>query len=263
MSTEFTISIIKADGSCPLSQKAENEVYAVYGSPYEPGDMIKIESSAKPCFAVVQLDFGLQPCFVYIKDTFEFPVPFDEKKFCYPPMSFSGEQHYIHIRAARPEEISCRKNLALNPCDGHTNSGFYPHATANIETRGESVFAARNAIDGCIANTSHGNWPFASWGINRDPQAQLKIDFGRNVKIDELVFYLRADFPHDAWWERGTVHFSDGTDFTAEFIKTGSAQSFKIPEKTISWLTLDTLIKADDPSPFPALTQLEVYGIEA
>lgn len=106
-------------------------------------------------------------------------------------------------------------------------------------------------------------WPYASWGINRDPQAQLKIDFGRNVKIDELVFYLRADFPHDAWWQSGTVHFSDGTDFTAEFVKSGAVQSFKIPEKTISWLTLDTLIKADDPSSFPALTQLEVYGTEA
>ena len=94
-------------------------------------------------------------------------------------------------------------------------------------------------------------------------KCELLKKFGRNVKIDELVFYLRADFPHDAWWQSGTVHFSDGTDFTANFVKTGSAQSFKIPEKTISWLTLDTLIKADDPSPFPALTQLEVYGTEA
>ena len=263
MNTEFSISIIKADQTCTLKQAAASEIHAVYQAEYQKGDIIRIDSSEKPVFAVVQLDFGLQPAFVCIKDTFEFPVPFDEKKFCYPPQSFSGNQHYIHIRRARPEEIAVRKNLAFNSTDGHFNKGFFPHASANIETRGESVFAARNAIDGIIANSSHGNWPFASWGINRDPQAQLKIDFGRNVKIDELVFYLRADFPHDAWWQSGTVHFSDGTDFTANFVKTGSAQSFKIPEKTIACPTLDTLIKADDPSPFPALTHLEVYGTEA
>ena len=41
-------------------------------------------------------------------------------------------------------------------------------------------------------------------------------------------------------------------------------QVYEIPfeEKTISWLVLKDLIKADDPSPFPALTQIEVFGIE-
>ena len=28
----------------------------------------------------------------------------------------------------------------------------------------------------------------------------------------------------------------------------------------ITWLKFGKLIKADDPSPFPALTQIEVYG---
>ena len=30
----------------------------------------------------------------------------------------------------------------------------------------------------------------------------------------------------------------------------------------ITWLSFGKLIKADDPSPFPALTQIEVYGVE-
>lgn len=29
-----------------------------------------------------------------------------------------------------------------------------------------------------------------------------------------------------------------------------------------NWLKLSHLIKADDPSPFPALTQIEVYGTD-
>lgn len=263
MNTNFTISIIKSDASIALSATAENEAYVTYDKPYEEGDSIQIQCGDTPCFVIAQIDQALQPTFVYCNEIFTIPIPFAEKKFCYPPQSFSGEIHYIHIRLAKAEEIAVRKNLALNPCDGHTNKAFYPHASANIETRGESVFAARNAIDGCIANTCHGNWPFSSWGINKDPNAQLRIDFGRNVIIDELVFYLRADFPHDAWWKNGTVHFSDGSSYTAEFIKSGKAQSFKIQPHATSWITLDTLIKADDPSPFPALTQLEAWGTEA
>ena len=45
-------------------------------------------------------------------------------------------------------------------------------------------------------------------------------------------------------------------------IKKDGPQEFTFPEKKISSLVLDSLIKADDPSPFPALIQLEVYGKE-
>ena len=34
-------------------------------------------------------------------------------------------------------------------------------------------------------------------------------------------------------------------------------------KKGITWVRLEELIKADDPSPFPALTQIEVYGTES
>ena len=80
---------------------------------------------------------------------------------------------------------------------------------------------------------------------------------------DELVVYLRADFPHDAWWEQATIHFSDGTNMVLKLEKTHAGQQFTFEKKTIEWLIIDSLIKADDPSPFPALTQLEVWGFEA
>lgn len=32
------------------------------------------------------------------------------------------------------------------------------------------------------------------------------------------------------------------------------------PARVTEWVVLDTLIKADDPSPFPALTQLQIFG---
>ncbi len=42
--------------------------------------------------------------------------------------------------------------------------------------------------------------------------------------------------------------------------KSVSPHVFAIEKKQITWLKLSDLIKADDPSPFPALTQIQVYG---
>ena len=35
-----------------------------------------------------------------------------------------------------------------------------------------------------------------------------------------------------------------------------------VEKKKISWIQLKELIKSEDPSPFPALTQIEVYGTD-
>lgn len=47
-------------------------------------------------------------------------------------------------------------------------------------------------------------------------------------------------------------------DFPLE--KSTRAHVLTFPEREITWIELCNLIKADDPSPFPALTQIEVYG---
>ncbi len=39
----------------------------------------------------------------------------------------------------------------------------------------------------------------------------IKIDFGREVEIDRIILYTRADFPHDSWWEQATIRYSDGS----------------------------------------------------
>ena len=134
---------------------------------------------------------------------------------------------------------------------------------ANVETRGEAQFWARNAIDGLLFNDKHGNWPYHSWGIGERRDAWLRVDFGRPVTIDEVALVLRADFPHDAWWERGTLDCSDGFTVELPLVKTAEAQHFSIGRHTVTWVRLRDLVKADDPSPFPALTQLEVFGFDA
>ena len=93
------------------------------------------------------------------------------------------------MRTAEEYEVTAYRNLAKNVMDQHGDHGCYPHAYANVETRGESVFAARNAIDGVLANASHGAWPYESWGINMQDDAELTLEFGRPVDFDKIVLY--------------------------------------------------------------------------
>lgn len=259
---ELRIFITGPDGQIKAQSSGAGRVTLVYDAPYEEGDVIHMTGG--PGFVVAQLEDSMAEVYGYLSGEFCLAVPFGEKKISYSPKSFTGDRHLLWVRPAEEEEVKARRDLARNVLDSHDNQGLFPHASANVETRGESVFAARNAIDGCYANHSHGRWPFQSWGINRDPNAALRLDFGRNVRLDRLVFTLRADFPHDSWWNRCTVRFSDGSRLEPEFVKTGERQSFDFTPRAVEWLVVEELMKdPDDPSPFPALTQLEAWGQEA
>ena len=123
------------------------------------------------------------------------------------------------------------------------------------------VYSQRKTpFDGVRANRSHGEWPYESWGINMQDDAAMKLDFGRPVLADRIVLYTRSDFPHDNWWQQVTIRFSDGSEQEFPLEKSSRAHVLPIPEKEITWLELCNLIKAEDPSPFPALSQIEVYG---
>ena len=45
--------------------------------------------------------------------------------------------------------------------------------------------------------------------------------------------------------------------------KSEKPQCFKINDKKVKSFVLDKLIKAEGESPFPALTQIEAWGVEA
>ena len=260
-----TLEIHAADGTLQARDTAEQAVHLVYADEYRKGDTITLSVSESPCFLVIQFDSCLNPSFVYMKEpSYTFEIPFDEKRFSYNPNTFAGNMHLLSARVAREEEIGVYKNLALNDHDMHGNTACFPHAKANIETRGEAVFAARNAINGNCENRSHGKWPYESWGINRDPAACLTLEFGRTVLVDKIVLVCRADFPHDNYWKQADIGFSDGSIQTLLLEKSALPHVFQLfPKKTDS-ITLSHLIKDDTlESPFPALTQIEVYGTEA
>jgi hypothetical protein len=125
------------------------------------------------------------------------------------------------------------------------------------------VFAARNVIDGIFANASHGEYPFQSWGINQRADAELRLEFGCPVEIDEVRLTLRADFPHDNYWRSATVLFSDGSTEVLDLVKTHMPQAFKLEQRKVEWLVLKELVKSEEASAFPALTQLEAWGFVA
>ncbi|OWV91779.1 carbohydrate-binding protein [Rhizobium sp. N122] len=260
---ELTLKIVDADGFVLASHTGQDETFLVYRQNYDEGDCVVVEAS-EPGHVFLALDNAIHPGLVYIRENgYCLAVPFGDKRKSYSPNAFRGDIHRLSARSARPDEIVQRRNLAVNPWDDHANRALFPHARANVETRGEAVFAARNAIDGEKANDNHGFWPYTSWGINRDPKAALTVEFGRPVRIDEIVFYLRADFPHDSWWEQASVTFSNGATSSFPLVKSGAAQGFSIEPCIVEWVELHGLIKAPDSSPYPALTQIEIWGTEA
>ncbi|WP_313584039.1 carbohydrate-binding protein [Lacrimispora sp.] len=256
-----SIAIKNQNGEVKASILGEDQAILVFEGEYVEGDAIVFTTDKTGAHYVVRIDDCMDESFVYLtKEKVVYTIPFGEKKISYNPEAFTGERHYLTIREAFDYEADIYRNLAKNVMDQHGDTGCFPHAFANVETRGEAVFAARNAIDGVLANESHGAWPYESWGINRQDDAEMTLDFGRPVDFDKIVLYTRADFPHDNWWVKAKLTFSDGTEGVVEMEKSVKPHLFSLERKNITWVKISDLIKADDPSPFPALTQIEVYG---
>ncbi|WP_300120990.1 hypothetical protein [uncultured Enterococcus sp.] len=230
---------------------------------YNEGDYFEVELVDEGKYFIVKMDECLPPTLMYIpNDTWRFPILFaEEKRLASPENLFLANNHSVYVRKAYDFEIEQYKNLTYNPHDQEQDSGAFPHASANVETRGESVFFAKNTIDGSYTSLGHGKYPFQSWGINQQADAQLTIDFGRKVKINRCHLVLRADFPHDSYWTQATLVFDDGVEiFPLE--KSSAIQAFDFKEHSTQKIVLKDLIKHEDESPFPALIQLECFGWE-
>lgn len=259
---ELCMKILDADMQTKAVNRGTDEVNLVYSQEYEPKDRIILETSGEAEWIWLQFDDALGRSLVYITGNVTYIVPFGEKRINLSPKAFYGKKHLLCARKARDFEINTYRNLAVNVCDQHHLENCYPHISANVETRGESVFAAQNAIDGITVNTSHGEWPYQSWGINRQEDALIRLSFGRIVEIDKIILYLRADFPHDNWWKSVNFTFSDESELKVQMEKSMQSHEIDFPAKRVCWLEMGQMVKSEEPSPFPALTQIEVYGRE-
>lgn len=252
-----TIRLIR-NGEVLAEACAMKEAQLLYRGEYIPGDELLFETDYE--YAVVQVDQAVAPAHVYLPGrSFSYRLPLaGDNLIIYAPGAFKGGMHLCSIR---PDTARGYRNLACNPADQRGDVTCYPHATANVETRNESCFCARNVIDGEHIADGHGEWPYGSWGIGARTDAELTLDFGREVVVDRMVLYLRADFPHDAYWIHGSVLLDDGCeiDFPLEGID-GPQEISLGGIHRIRTLKLYKLIKCDNPSAFPSLRQLEVYG---
>lgn len=254
------IELLDQYGESRLCSEGINHSELVWYGSYEPGDRLIIEMET-PGFMLIQIDTLIKPAFVYAENgTFSFEIPFGRAKEAYPQEAFTGPIHQITAECA--EKTLVRRNLSENSLDVREETGVYPHCTASVETRGESVFAARNTIDGLIITPGHGFWPYTSWGEGEDSDAEIVIWFGRKVQAEEVQVFIRSDFPHDNYWKEALLCFSDGSEQVIHLEKNGNCQSFLLEEpKVVEWVKMKKFKKDEnDPSPFPALTQWKVYG---
>ncbi len=245
-------------GNLLAEARHEQEAMLCLDRVYQPSDRLVIRGAERLC---VQMDQSLPASEVYVPgEIMEWPVPSGEHRLAYAPGIFEAPRHVITARKLAEEEVSAYRNIALNPADLRGDTGFFPHCTANVETRNEACFCARNVIDGMRLNNYHGEWPFQSWGIGAREDAWCRLDFGRDVEINRMALTLRADFPHDAYWTKGYVVLSDGADIHFTLQKTGDRQYISLGQHTVRWMRLERMKKSDDPSAFPALTEWEVFG---
>lgn len=254
------VKIIDVNGELLFSEKGSS-VDTVYNGEYHEGDKIII-SKPDSEYIALQLDSTLKESIIFSPlSTIEFPVPFGELLKGYDNGAFSGNKHLIKVYEPEDAVKYGSRNISLNSHDLRGQKKYFPHAYANLVTREAVCFFERNAIDGVTDNKGHGNYPFHSWAGGAREDLEYFIDFGSEVDVEKIIFYLRADFPHDTYWKSLDVEFSDKTSITANFQKTADGQEliFKKSKRTKT-VHLTNFKQAEFPFSWAALSQIQIFG---
>ena len=158
-------------------------------------------------------------------------------------------------------------NVALNPKDVHDSVWLkqpvklYPHARSNSECRMEACFMARCAISDTINNLCHGP-ACPSWGPDQSLNIWWLVDFGKEVAVDSVTLYIRHDFPHDSYWYKGILNFSDSSRIRINIDSTAKGQGYKFSKRVTRWMRIDSLVWRV-PNTWCAMTQVKVWGDDA
>lgn len=243
-----------------LAKQIGTEISFSYDKAYCEGDVIRIESKIDT-YISVQFDETMAESVIYIPNkSFNFEIPFGKQLVGFDANAFSGQTHKISAKELSDEEIYSYRKISLNSHDNHGKAKCYPHAYANFVTREDPCFFERNAIDGVCDNSGHGCFPYHSWAGGAREDLIYTLDFGTTVETDKIVFYLRADFPHDTYWKSVDVEFSDGSIIHADFQKTADGQEITFEKKETTFVRLVNFKQAVYPLSWAALSQIEVYG---
>jgi hypothetical protein len=266
--------VIADSGKASQSADAGSAVLA-FDHEYQPGDQIVV---AGPSRMAVRVDDWMPECIVYLANSqhtpFSFDIPYGkgegQTRSPFSQDSFAGDWHRVTARRLTAQELSGYRNLALNACDeelqppsgkvsGEQQASVFPHASTNSVSRSLPDFRARNAIDGMTQNGHHGIWPYQSWGPELRNDLWWKVDFGRPVEVDKVRLMVRADFPHDSYWQSAVIEFSDGKQMPIEISQTGEFQDFTFPKKSVTWVRLNKLVPADA-TRWCSFIEVQVWG---
>ncbi len=253
-------------------------------STFKKGAKIEIQLPEGEHYLAVNISKDImEEAIVYLPESkFSYIIP--NFSYSYPAKMKSAYSHTITARIPDNSELSQSHVLSLNPFDliddstkitgykykSYWSGSVYPHASTSSVCRvsdseeSKYQFEARNAIDGYTKNKGHGNYPYQSWGPDSDfseTKGYLLIDFGHDVTVDMLNLYIRADFPHDTYFNSMTVEFSDKSTLTFEISNDANAQTFNLGGKTTSYVKIKKLEKVDHAG-WAAITEVEVVGSE-
>lgn len=252
---------IKNDKEVKASQDGTNKIQLFYNEEYQQGDKICIYPDEVPTYLHIKIDDAIEETMIYLKDgIFEYYIPFEQQRKSYSYKAFYNKKHLIKVTKPSLNQIQSYQNLALNTVDQENQNHVFPHVSSSLDDKLQPVFQAKNIIDGLTFNNDHGRWPYTSWSYMQDSSASLTIDFGRKVNVEEIHIYLRADFPHDSYFKKISLEFSNGVRKQLDLISTNQAQVFKIKQKDVERICFYGFIKNEDESNFAAISQIEVYG---
>jgi hypothetical protein len=178
------------------------------------------------------------------------------------------------LLAAVPAAHAAYRNVASNPGDVHSSvwtvSNGYPHTTSNSEYPyppgvPDVRYMAKNAINGDTANAQEATMPFAAWGPQKISGLWWRVEFGKPLEIDKIVFWIRADWvidqpaPHDSYWKSATLVFSDSSKVNITIDSTAIRQTKTFTKRTSNSFTITNLVPSN-PNKWCALTEMQVWG---
>ncbi len=248
------------------SASGEKSVELVVSEAYKLGKKITVTLPETQKFLAITIAKGeLDESILYLKNSkLEYTIPDFSRT--YPP-KLKTQPQTISARIPTVEELTKSHNIALNTCDLLNLKNAFPHATTTNVHDASADWMARNVIDGFTQNKGHGTYPYQSWGpgLGLSRTDKLTIDFGHDVAVTQLVITIRADFPHDGYWDSCRVYFSDGTYQELEITNSAKGQKIAVIDglKYTSSLEFKRFEKAkDSQGDWCAWMEVEVKGYE-
>ncbi len=267
--TKLSLASLTPTGSISITYKpaSGNEssatgngiAYLYVKSKYASGDTVSIELGDGNKYAFVCINGRLGETLVYAPDgKIEFTL--NNTATIYP-LTVSGRNYYrdntITVRIPTSDELKSDRNLALNPFDGSTSTAF-PHVISSGDMSG-AQYAGRNVIDGFSVNSDNvGKWPTQAWRPTNISDSSIKIDFGRQVVVNELIIYSAKD---TSYLISAAVEFSNGEKQVISLRNTSEGMSFDLGGRTVTSITLTNLVSADSSSK-ASIAEIKVIGHE-